>query len=206
MSKVVAFFDFDGTLTHRDSLLPFLHEVAGTPRFLSNMIALSPILIGYASGSIRNDVAKQSVLKRFLAGSSMAALREQGEHFAHSILPHMLRPAGMERLAWHQQSGHTCVLVSASVDIYLEPWARANAFDHWLTSRLEIQDGDKASGKLLGYNCYGDEKVHRIRSWLGESKPDCMFAYGDSLGDMSMLQMVDYGYLFKKNKFIKINC
>ncbi len=98
----------------------------------------------------------------------------------------------MTRLHWHQRQGHRCVLVSASMDIYLKPWAAAAGFDDVVCSTLEFHDG-RVTGRLAGGNCYGDEKARRLAQLLGE-QDYTLYAYGDSRGDKELLAMADYGY------------
>lgn len=203
MTTPVAFFDFDGTLTRGDSLLPFLRMASGTARFLAGMAWLSPVLAGYAAGLIRNDVAKQRVLAHFLGGVEHDAVARLGARFAAERLPEMLNPAGMERFRWHQQQGHVCVLVSASMDVYLEPWARGLGFAHWITSRLEVDARGCITGRLQDGNCFGEEKVRRIRGWLSGKLHGPHYAYGDSRGDVPMLEIVDEGYLLSGGRFVR---
>lgn len=204
MTTPVVFFDFDGTLTRRDSLLPFLHMVSGTPLFVARMSVLSPVLVAYAAKLLKNDVAKEIVLKHFLQGKQLEELRAAGQRFATDSLPGLERFAGMKRLSWHKEQGHSCVLVSASIDIYLAPWARNAGFDDWIASRLEVDDAGCVTGRLVGGNCFGEEKVRRIRAWLNGK--DCMakYAYGDSHGDLPMLNMVSQGYLWRKGRFVLV--
>lgn len=204
MTTSVAFFDFDGTLTQRDSLLPFLRMVAGTPLFIGRMVLLSPVLTAYAAKIIRNDVAKEIVLARFLNGMDLEELRQLGRKFANERLAGLLRRAGIERLRWHQEQGHACVLVSASLDVYLAPWANDMGFDDWITSSLETDDAERIIGRLSGGNCFGEEKVRRIKGWLIGKKISQCFAYGDSSGDLPMLRMVNEGYLLSNKGFALI--
>lgn len=205
VSNTVAFFDFDGTLTRRDSLLPFLRMVAGTPLFVLRMVLLTPVLAAYAANFLRNDVAKEIVIARFLQGMDMEELRQSGRRFANDRLPLLLRPAGTERLRWHQQQGHACVLVSASVDIYLAPWAHAMGFDDWITSSLATDDVGRFNGRLRGSNCFGEEKVRRIKRWLSGKEVSRCYAYGDSPGDLPMLRMANEGYLLSRDRFTRVN-
>lgn len=204
MTQPVAFFDFDGTLTRRDTLLPFLRLVSGTPKFVAKMAYLSPVLAAYATRLVRNDVAKEIVLTHFLRGMQPDALRSYGRAFVHSILPGLERPEGIERLHWHKAQGHTCVLVSASLDVYLEPWAKAAGFDTWIASSLALDENGRVSGGLEGGNCFGEEKVRRIKAWLDNKHCVPLYAYGDSRGDLPMLNFVDEGYLWTRGAFLPI--
>lgn len=205
MTAPVAFFDFDGTLTRRDTLLPFLRLVSGTPKFLAKMLYLSPVLAAYATKLMRNDVAKEIVLRHFLRGMQPGTLNSLGRAFVDRILPGLERPEGIERLRWHKAQGHTCVLVSASLDVYLEPWARNIGFDDWITSSLALDEAGRVSGRLQGGNCFGEEKLRRIKAWLNNKDCLALYAYGDSRGDLPMLNFVGEGYFWAWNKFSPIH-
>lgn len=201
----VVFFDFDGTLTTKDTLMPFLKFVVGSPAFYAKLLVISPVLIAYFLKLIRNDVAKQLVLKWYLSGYSIDELFDLGNRFSQKIIPGMLRTEGMERLRWHQQQGHECILVSASLDIYLESWVKMENINALLSSQLAVKK-DCITGKLKGGNCFGEQKVQRILEWLNGRLPPFIYAYGNSKGDESMLMFANEGFLFKKKQgFIKIN-
>lgn len=200
MSKVVAFFDFDGTLTHGDSLIPFLKMVRGTPRFMLDILAVSPYLVAYLLRGIRNEVAKEALLRQSLGGISILALRDFGIQFATHSIPDMLRKDMLAHLRNHQAQGHSCVLVSASLDIYIEPWAMAAGFDHCITSSLETDIDGFVTGKLEHANCHGKEKVRRMRLLLEKiGMPSLTYGYGDSRGDLPMLAFVNKGFLVKRS-------
>lgn len=203
MSKVVAFFDFDGTLTHGDSLLPFLRMVRGTPRFALDMLAVSPHLAAYVFRLMRNDVAKEVLLRQALRGMPISLLRDFGQYFARNVIPGMLRKDMVHRLEDHKAKGHCCVLVSASLDVYLSPWVGMAGFDWCIASSLDVDHGDRVTGKLNGGNCHGDEKLRRIRLLLEKiGIPQLTYGYGDSRGDLPMLKMVDHGFLVKRGTII----
>ncbi|MDK2122920.1 HAD family hydrolase [Parachitinimonas caeni] len=191
MSQELALFDFDGTLTDRDSLLPFLRYVAGDVTYFRGMAILSPLLLAYLARIVPNDIAKQKVITRFLGGRDLAEVSAWGELFAEERIPNWLRPGVVDKLKWHQQAGHECVLVSASPDIYLAPFAKRMGFSAVLCTRLETQ-GSRLTGRLNGPNCYGPEKVRRINDWLNGRQPEVVHAYGDSRGDREMLAMAHH--------------
>ena len=100
----------------------------------------------------------------------------------------------MQRLQWHKKQGHRCILVSASLEIYLRPWATKLGFSYILGSRLEQIDNNRTSGKLLGENCFGPEKMRRIESLLGPRDGYTLYAYGDSRGDKELLSAADFPF------------
>ena len=191
---VVAAFDFDGTLTRRDTMFPFLKHTLGTAAFVRDVFILSPTLAGYGLGLIRNDIAKEKVFVRCLAGMSMDELRQKGERFAANVLQHLLRPEAMQRLKWHKQQGHRCVVISASLDLYVRPWAIAAGFDDVIATHLQTLDAGTVTGKLAGANCFGPEKVRRLQALLGDRDSYTLYAYGDSSGDRELLSSADYAY------------
>ena len=205
-TRPIAFFDFDGTLTTGDTLMPFLKYVVGAPTYYAKLVLLSPVLAAYFAKLLRNDIAKQIMLKSYLAGYHIDKLFELGQRFSEEIIPTMLRPEGMERLRWHQEHGHECVLVSASLDVYLNAWAEPTQFSEVICTSLQENNNRRASGKIGGKNCYGEEKLVRIQKWESKISQTKRYAYGDTSGDIPMLIYVDYGYLWnnKEKRFVAI--
>lgn len=198
-TRPVAFFDFDGTLTTGDTLMPFLKFVVGMPTYYAKLALVSPVLAAYFAKLLRNDIAKQIVLKQYLAGYHIDDLFERGQCFSEEVIPTMLRPEGMARLRWHQEQGHECVLVSASMDVYLNAWAKREGFSEVICTTLEKDVDGSVSGKMQGENCHGEEKVVRIKNLMGNIIPKKSFGYGDTDGDIPMLRFVDEGNMLDKN-------
>ncbi|MCK0715839.1 HAD-IB family hydrolase [Chromohalobacter sarecensis] len=199
-TRPVAFFDFDGTLTTGDTLMPFLKFVVGKPTYYAKLALLSPVLGAYYAKILRNDIAKQIVLKQYLGGCHIDELFALGERFSEEVIPTMLRPEGMERLRWHQAQGHECVLVSASMNVYLKSWAKRERFSAVICTELEVGKKGYVSGKIQGKNCHGEEKVRRIIISKLDSRR-LTYAYGDSKGDLPMLKLVDHGFVFERGVF-----
>ena len=191
---VVAAFDFDGTLTRRDTLLPFLQYLLGDVQVARHALLLLPTLAGYGLGLINNGIAKERVFVQCLAGMELDELQQQGERFAARVLPGLLRQEALQRLEWHQQQGHRCVAISASLALYVQPWALRAGFDDVIATHLETREDGRISGKLAGKNCFGIEKVRRLEALLGPRGGYTLYAYGDSLGDKELLSSADYAY------------
>lgn len=192
-SNVVALFDFDGTITHRDSLLPFLWQLFGPLKLVGYGILMSPLLLGYVLRLIPNGIAKERLLGRMLGGMAMSRLHEEAQHFAREAMPQLVRPESAERIAWHQSQGHRVIIVSASLELYLKPWAAALGIDEVLATRLAEERG-RAAGRFDGVNCFGLEKAQRIRDYLGDVDGMELYAYGDSRGDREMLALAEHAY------------
>jgi phosphatidylglycerophosphatase C len=195
-SSVVAVFDFDGTLTQRDTLLPFLKTVVGRWAFWWGLVVMSPILAAYALKFIPNWWAKEALLTYFLSGKEETKFYQFAQQFALEKIPTLLRPEALQRLQWHQAQGHQIVLVSASLEAYLLPWAEKMGFDVVAGTQLAVED-NRLTGCILGKNCYGLEKVERLRAVLGELSQYTLYAYGDSQGDQELLAVSNYPYYRK---------
>jgi phosphatidylglycerophosphatase C len=189
--QTIAVFDFDGTLTRRDSLFPFLAYVVGIGPFLLGLLLLVPAMLAYAFKRIPNWVLKERFLTYFLAGREERAFFYQAETFALTVVPKLLRPETLACLRWHQAQGHPTFLVSASMEAYLQPWAASVGIDHVLGTQIEVRH-QRLTGKLLSKNCYGPEKVARLQAKLGDLNAYCIYAYGDSKGDRDMLQIATH--------------
>lgn len=185
----IAAFDFDGTLTTRDSMFAFIESVGGKSLLIMGLIRLSPMLILFKLGLIDRQKAKERLLYYFFKGTDEIVLKTWAKDFCEKELPAMLNPEMMERLAWHQQQGHRCFLVSASLDLWLQPFAEQHQLE-LLSTQAQFSKG-KYHRNFLCPNCYGPEKVKRLQAALEGQPAYFSYAYGDSNGDREMLEWAD---------------
>ncbi len=149
----VAAFDFDGTLSRKDSLGPFLELVCGKTQLYRAFARRAPVFAGLAVGIGDRDAEKERLVGRLLAGRSAASVRATGEVYARSLTEgEALRPDMLERLAWHRSEGHEIVIVSASLDAYLEPLAPMLGVHRVFCTRLGIAPDGRLDGRLEGGN------------------------------------------------------
>ena len=190
---VVAVFDFDGTLTVADSLLPFLREVAGRWRFWIGMVLLSPVFAAGGLGLMRRERLKEKLLREFLRGRTRMELEPVIARFIERRLQDLLNPRAMERLRQHQAQQHRIILLSASPELYLQPWAAKAGIAEVIATRLETISGT-FTGRFDRLNCRGPEKVERLRAHLGDLSGYSIHAYGDSPSDRVLLERVEFGH------------
>jgi len=179
---ILAIFDFDKTITSKDSLIDFLYHAMGPLRFFMGALYLSPLLILHKSGFIRNDKTKEKVLSYFFKGLEKEKFQNLATVYSQKDLPAIVRSSALEKIRWHQAQGHKIVIVSASLDNYLLGWCQGIKADLLATS-LEFKDG-RFTGKLATPNCYGPEKVRRLQERYDLKKFDHIYAYGDSPSDL----------------------
>jgi phosphatidylglycerophosphatase C len=191
---VIAAFDFDGTLTYPDTLMVFLKHVFTKKQLAIGLARLSLVLTAFKFKLISNNLAKQKLFAYFFGGMDLAKFNEYCATFTVKIPP-VINPTALARLKWHQDQGHTCVIVSASVENWIKPWA--DQYNVTVAStRLEVIDG-KITGRFLGENCYGDEKVTRLLELFPNRETYELYAYGDSGGDRALLALADHSFYRK---------
>lgn len=188
----IAFFDFDGTITTSDSFIKFIRFVVGDIRFILGMTVLSPMLVAYKLRLIPNYTAKQAVLSYFFKGMSEAQFQSTARDYSLKNIDAILRPKAMAKIAWHKEQEHKIVVVSASIESWLKPWCNQHGLD-LIATKLEIKEGI-VTGKLLTKNCYGMEKVRRVKERYNLDDYDHIYAYGDSRGDKELLELADEGF------------
>jgi HAD superfamily hydrolase (TIGR01490 family) len=164
--------------------------VVAPVEFVWNAVVLLPTLLRYAFGMVNNGRAKERVLERFLGGQSVDEIQAVAERFATETIPSLLDPEALDRLHWHKQKGHTTALFSASLELYLRPWAGATGFDVVIGTQLETQNGC-FTGRFATPNCYGPEKTRRLEAEGLPLTGSTVYAYGNSRGDRELLDRAD---------------
>ena len=192
LSNAIAFFDLDGTLTKRDTLLEFTKYYCGTFRYALGLIILSPVLFLNKIGLIASHFAKEAYLSYFFKHEKYAAFCEAGSRFSVNILPQLIRESTLRRLMWHKEKGHEIVIVTASFEEWINAWAEKRVIKI-ISSKLEVVD-QKIIGKIQGKNCKGDEKVKRVTQQYSLSSFTEIYAYGDSPSDKPLLNLATHPY------------
>jgi phosphatidylglycerophosphatase C len=193
---IVAAFDVDGTLTTRDCVTPFLRELAG--RRLGATLARHPLRVAAAAARRDNDALKELACTA-LAGLDAADVAARGAAYSRRIRGAWMRPDTLARLDRHRALGHVVVLVSASLEPYLDPLGALLGADGVICTRLEVGGDGRLTGRLVGRNCRGPEKAVRLQAWLEERRlgDAVVWAYGDSRGDRELLAFADHAELVK---------
>lgn len=188
LGGVVA-FDFDGTLTVRDSFMAFLRWRAGRLGYVRGMARLAPAALTYLLDRNRGRL-KAAAVRQFLRGITRTELEAEAKRFAQQHATGLLRPDALRVWAEWREREAKMVIVTASPDILVAPFARGLAAHHLLGTRLAFDDQDRVTGLLDSPNCRGPEKVRRLSEVFG---PDLELkaAYGDTRGDREMLAIAE---------------
>jgi len=186
----LAIFDFDGTITTKDSFLDFIIFTHGKLHTLVGAIVLSPALTLFSLKLLSNSRTKEFVVTHFYRGWEGRKLKIVAAAYAKDALPRIVKKSALERLTWHKQQGHRVIVVSASPEFYLEDWCASQKVE-LLATKIEYDAQNRVTGKLEGKNCHGDEKVRRIREALNLADFEYIYAYGDSSGDKPLAKIAN---------------
>lgn len=197
---VVAAFDFDETLTTRDTVVPFLRRFTSSGRFARSLLPHTLRLLPIAARRDR-DRLRALATEIVFRGRPMADVEAEAEAWGRTIAASHLRTDTVARMRWHLDQRHRVVIVTASYEQYVQVVAESLGEVAVVGTRLEVVGG-RCTGRLDGPNCRGPEKLRRLDAWLGVNGLDrgasTLYAYGDSAGDRELLAAADHPHWVMK--------
>jgi phosphatidylglycerophosphatase C len=182
-------FDFDGTLTSRDSFIAFLRWRFGAAAYAAGVLSLAPAAARYVLDRDRGRL-KAAATRRYLAGMPRAELEAWAQTFASERGRALLRPDAVRAWRRWQGDGARLVIVTASPETLVAPIARGLGADLLIGTRLAFDGAGRVTGGFDGENCRGPEKVRRLQAAFGEAVR-LEAAYGDTDGDREMLALAE---------------
>ena len=183
----LALFDFDGTLSSKDSLGKFLKYASDKNSYFLNMARFLPYFTLWQLRIISNSQAKEHLFKLFFKGMDEEVFKQKAKEFSLQKLDTIINKERLQILKKHQANGDRVVIVSASMECWLKPWCQREEIE-LLSTRLKFKDG-AFSGSFATKNCHGIEKTRRIKEHLDINQYETIYAYGDSSGDKEMLAL-----------------
>ena len=198
--KCLALFDFDGTISFKDSLPDFIRFAIGNPRFLFGALSGATILLNLVFKRVSNEESKRLLLAHFFNGWSEQRWHEVAAAYAIKRLPEIVRADALHRLKQHQNAGHHVVVVTASIEDWIKPWCDSHQLNV-IATQLAFSSERIFTGRFKTKNCYGPEKVRRIKKEFDLREYHKVYAYGDSAGDTEMLALAQHpSYKFFSSK------
>lgn len=190
--KVVAVFDFDGTIINKDSLPMFIWFSVKWPGLIKGTLKTLPAVLLYALKLMPNDKAKETLFSAYFKGISLTAFDELCGKFMHLLQQHVRKDA-FDKIKWHQQMKHEVIIISASPENWIKPWAGQLGISTVLATQIETVN-NHITGKFASKNCHGLEKVNRLLAYLPDRTSYDLYAYGDSNGDKELLEIADHKF------------
>lgn len=187
--KKIAAFDFDGTLTSKDSLLAFIRYVKGSRAFWLGFLLHTPVLVLMLLRLYPHGKAKEKVFSHFFRGMSLTVFNDWCRRFADDSRD-ILRPGGIAAVEQALHDGTEVVIISASIDNWVQPFFPQVRV---LGTQVEVRNR-QLTGRFLTENCFGQEKVNRLLAVFPRREDYHLTAYGDSEGDRELLAFADESY------------
>ena len=185
--KKIAFFDFDGTITTKDTLFEFIKYQKGWMRFYIGFLVNVPVMAALKLKLAPNQFTKEKVLQYFFKGMALSDFQQTCDLFIADELPSIIREGAINEIKKLQALGFEVVIVSASVENWIKKWSDKVGVQ-LIATKLET-NGNNLTGKINGKNCNGNEKAVRIKSAYDLSQYDEIYCYGDTSGDDAMLAL-----------------
>lgn len=202
--KSIAAFDFDGTLTCKDTFLEFIAFVFGRKRLYLSLALFSPILLLMKLGLYPNWKAKQLIYSWLFKGMDYDHFCNLGESFSEKIKK-MKNEEGMNLLHMQKHAGSDIYIITASIEEWVKPFCHLLNIKGVIGTKVEVDNKGFLTGKFLTPNCYGQEKVNRLLLIEPERNSYDLFACGDSNGDRELLEFADRSIRIrgKKDEFLR---
>ena len=191
--NTIAAFDFDGTITTKDTFSEFVIFSKGHCRFLLGILIYSPLLIAYKLNLYPNWKVKEKLFSFFYKSTEEVEFIRWGEAFSAKI-DTITRPAAMEAIKKHKAESAVVIIVSASIDVWIKPWAEKAGVDAVLATQFETDENRRLTGKFRTKNCCEKEKANRIKAAFPNREAYRLVAYGNSKGDKVMIEFADKGW------------
>ncbi len=203
-SPAVAVFDLDGTLTYRDTFVPWLLGfVAHHPSRWWRLLAFLPIGIAIVCGVRDRGRLKSWVLRAFAGGVDSAVLDHWSAAQVQQVVETQLRAGAVATLRAHQAAGDHVILLSASVDAYVPRIGSLLGITEVICTGVRWHEDGRLDGRLTTANRQGEEKAVVLRA-LRERFPGRDFAaYGNTTGDLPHLRLVERPLLVNSNASAK---
>lgn len=186
--RSTAIFDLDRTITRQATWTRFL--IFTNWRRLTFWLLLLRIIAQGAAhklGLASRDSVKAISLKSLSHLTYPEAQKAAAAFIAREVRSG-LRPGAIEAINWHAARGDRLIIATASVDLIADELARALGFHEFIATRLDWSG--PSAPRLAGANCYGSEKMARIRE---HGITRSCFAYSDHVSDLPMLMNSSFG-------------
>lgn len=191
-SNFLSVFDFDGTLTKRDSFVPFLRFAFGKRVFAQRLVSLVVPTLKCIGRRVTRDELKEVLIKTFLSGIEERWVEHKATEFCEKYWTRLMRPSGLIAVDSQINSGAIVTICSASPALVLKPFANKLGI-RLIGTTLETKDG-VLTGRISGHNCRCAQKVARLEAEYGRLASYHLRAWGDTRGDYEMLAAAQEPY------------
>jgi phosphatidylglycerophosphatase C len=186
--KKLYLFDFDGTLTYKDTMFLFL-KFYNPSKYSLQFLKHIPLFILLKLKLASAEAVKKSFISSMLKGDSRYSIDKKAKLFFDQNYPALIRENALDFIKNIDRENTQSYIVSASLDIWVRPFAEELNMT-LLATKAEFEN-DIFTGRFIGKNCNKDEKVCRIEAELDGKKYDKIIAFGDTSGDKPMFKFAN---------------
>jgi phosphoserine phosphatase len=192
MKNKIILYDFDKTLTVKDTLLGFYLEVS---KFKKRKYLFMPlyfaVMISHKFKLISNTKLKKIGIYLFLKNQKYSEIQNISSQYSKKIIFNKL----FEKIT---NNNKIKIVITASFEIYVSKVLNSNFIVHGSTLKVK-------NNIIIGLdkNLFGVEKLIFFKKKYPRFQIDEF--YTDSYSDLPLLNNAKKKYLVKKNKFYKLN-
>src|ERR1700754_5031841 len=121
-------FDFDGTITNKDSFLDFIFFSTPKIKVIIGLLYTALLVAAYKLKLMARDRAKENVFSFFFKNMAEKKILDLGEAYCNSRINKILRKDALEALAVQQQLDREICIVTASASYWIKPWCDKNNY------------------------------------------------------------------------------
>lgn len=191
--RVLAIFDFDGTVIAGYSATTFIREQLkrgdlSPGQFVELMRAMANFGLGNIGFS-----GMMAINAQFMRGVEEETYHELGRKLYTKQIARLIYPESRALVAAHQARGHTVAIISSATPYQVEPAAADLGIEHVLCTQLEVRGG-KFTGGVISPTCFGQGKVTAAETLAKQYRADlgASFFYSDSTDDLLLLERVGH--------------
>lgn len=202
----VVVLDLDGTITYQNTLIQFvLGFFLRRPHLRLKLFRLPVDSLLYLLGRLSARVFKERLCQAFLEGSPVNFVVSWARTYAKRVVANGCRPLMLARIQEYRNQGTRLILLSASPSLYVREIAKELGMSEVISTEMEIGK-DRFSGRIIGENCKGREKLRRLQEYLNASSAEAfVVAFGDRISDLPVLEWAHEGWLVRGDSCIPVH-
>jgi phosphatidylglycerophosphatase C len=192
---VLVVFDLDGTISRRDTFVSFVFGfLRRRPWRYPRLLLALPSALAFVLGFGSRGALKGALLHAAMGGIKREAVERWSTLHARRIVDKGLYRDALAAIQSHQRSGHYLVLMSASIDCYVQRISVALGFHETIcTTVVWNRKNNTLDGRLQGSNIRGEKKAQQFKQLVSRLRPRESTAYGNSQADVEHMLLATRG-------------
>ena len=182
-------FDLDDTLLSGDTEGEWVKYMlnSGMIQDDSFLEQMSIFTQNYRNG-ILNIFDYSNFLLGPLHGIEENAMRDKFKEFSKEVVGR-LSDATTDHLL-NKHASDKCLITSGTLSFLVKEISNEFGIDDYFGTEAEVKEGSY-TGKVFGHPNFSEEKVRRIKDWIGSKSFELIYAYSDSIHDLPLLEFSD---------------